>query len=373
MKAFIQIENALSSETAKSSSAILSGERSMTENVNMHKIAKMAGVSLGTVSNVINGSVPVSEKLRERVLDAVDKLGYQPSALARGLRRKASNMIGMIIPDITNPFFPAIVRGVEDITYRQTYQLVLGNSDNDPRKELWYLTQLRTFRPAGFIIIPAHSTKLLQQVTRSGPPFVFVDRCPDGWHGDSVMASNEQGAYEATKYLLGKGHRRVAAIIGPTDIGISLDRRAGFLRALKEARVAIASEYVQEGHFTRDSGYSCMLRLLSLVPRPTAVFTANDLMGVGAIEALREAGLRCPADVSICSFDNLDMAQFTEPSLTSVHQPGYQMGVTAAQLLLDRIAGSSSAPRNVVLPTELKVRNSVIPLPQRAERKRSRR
>ncbi|MGC2164055.1 MAG: LacI family DNA-binding transcriptional regulator, partial [Silvibacterium sp.] len=188
---------------------------------NMKQIAKIAGVSLGTVSHVLNDSAVVREPLRKRVMDAVDALGYQPSQLARGLRRDKTNMIGMIIPDITNPFFPAVVRGAEDVAFANGYRLILCNTDNDHAKEIVHLNELRTYLPSGLIVIPSSFSDLTTQAEsyrRSGTAVVCVDRLPKDWTGDSVTADNENGAYKATNYVLRQGHKRFAMIMGPRHL-----------------------------------------------------------------------------------------------------------------------------------------------------------
>src|SRR5215475_10647036 len=176
----------------------------MTAPVTMKQIAERAEVSIGTVSHVINGTAKVREKLRQRVLDAIRSLGYQPSQLARGLRRNKTSMLVMVMPDVTNPFFPAVVRGVEDVAYKSSLCLVLCNTDNDARKEISYLNELRSYRPAGWLVIPSVDSEMVRYL-RSGPlgtPVVCVDRRPEGWNGDVVLVANEEGAYSATRYLL---------------------------------------------------------------------------------------------------------------------------------------------------------------------------
>jgi len=193
---------------------------------NMKQIARMAGVSLGTVSHVINNSARVREPLRQRVLEAVDALRYQPSALARGLRRDKTNMIGMVIPDVTNPFFPAVVRGAEDTAFANGYRLVLCNTDNSHAKELEHLEQLRTYLPAGLIIIPASFDKLSEEIEsfrRSGAAVVFLDRIPRNWKGDSVTVSNNDGVFRAVEYLIQLGHERIACITGPLHRNVLRD------------------------------------------------------------------------------------------------------------------------------------------------------
>jgi LacI family transcriptional regulator len=336
----------------------------------MKQIAERAQVSLGTVSHVVNRTAPVRDRLRERVLEAIRSLGYQPSQLARGLRMNSTNMLGMVIPDITNPFFPGVVRGAEDVAFKASFRLVLCNTDNDPAKEKAYLDELRSYRPAGLLIIPAAESNLSAELGSPEPtdvPVVCVDRRPVNWKGDAVMVANEEGAFRATEHLLKMGHLRLATIAGPSHLTNAVERLAGFRRALATNGLKIAPEYIQETQFDRDSGYRSGICLLRMLPRPTAIFASNDLMALGALLAARELGLHCPKDISIIGFDNLDLGVFTDPALSSVHQPGYQMGARAARLLLERIKGKKGRSQQIVLPTELKIRNSVAP-PHKAER-----
>src|SRR5258707_2972517 len=334
---------------------------------NMKDIARIAGVSLGTVSNVLNETVAVREPIRQRVLHAVQVAGYQPSQLARALRRDKTNMIGMIIPDITNPFFPAVVRGAEDVAFSNGYRLILCNTDNDHSKELIHLNELRTYLPAGLIVIPSNFSDLTTQAEsyrRAGTGVVCIDRLPKNWSGDSVTANNEAGAYNATRHLIQLGHTRLGTITGPLNLTNAKERLGGFKRALKQAKLHLSPEYVQETSFDKQGGHSKTLILLRLIPRPTAIFAGNDLIALGALLAVREAGLRCPEDISIIGFDDLDLAETTNPSLSSVSQSGYQLGTTAARLLLDRREGDTSPAKHIVLETELNLRHSVAPPPE---------
>jgi LacI family transcriptional regulator len=326
----------------------------------MRQIAERAKVSIGTVSHVINDTATVREKLRERVLEAIRSLGYQPSQLARGLRRNQTSMLVMIIPDVTNPFFPAVIRGVEDVAYKSSLRLVLCNTDNDPRKEMSYLNEMRAYRPAGWLVIPSVDSEIATHFhADAGPPVVCLDRQPRGWRGDVALVANEEGAYKATCHLLRMGHRQLAVITGPLHLENAVERLEGFKRALAEAKVHLDPDYIQEARFERESGYQAAIRLLRMLPRPTGIFACNDLMALGVFLAARELGLRCPDDVSIVGFDNLDFAEFTAPALTTVHQPGYQLGTAAARLLLERMNGSTQPAKKIVLPSELKIRNSV--------------
>lgn len=331
---------------------------------NMKEIARMAGVSLGTVSNVLNGSVRVREPLRRRVEEAVLAIGYQPSALARGMRREKTNMIGMVIPDVTNPFFPAVVRGAEDVAFAHGYRLVLCNTDNDHAKELVHLNELRTYLPSGLLVIPSNFSDLTAQAEfykRAGAAVICVDRLPKRWLGDSVTVANEEGSYAAVRHLIDLGHRRIAVITGPLHLTNSEQRLRGFGRAMTEGRLSVAPEYQQESQFDIPSGRAKALLLLRMLPRPTAIFAANDLIALGVIEAIRELSLRCPADVSVIGFDDLAVSSLIDPPLASVYQPGYQLGATAARILVDRVSGEAGPARHVVLPTELRIRDSVGP------------
>jgi DNA-binding LacI/PurR family transcriptional regulator len=331
---------------------------------NMKEIARIAGVSLGTVSHVLNHSAAVREPLRKRVMDAVDALGYQPSQLARGLRRDKTNMIGMIIPDITNPFFPAVVRGAEDVAFTNGYRLVLCNTDNDHAKEIVHLNELRTYLPSGLIVIPSNFSDLTAQAEsyrKSGTAVVCVDRLPKDWNGDTVTADNENGAYEATNYVLRQGHKQLAMIMGPRHLTNAQNRVKGFRRALSEKKMHIGPEYIQEASFDQHAGYSKTMLLLRMIPQPTAIFAGNDMIAFGALLAFRETGLHCPQDISLIGFDNLELAEMTSPPLSSVSQPGYQMGTTAARMLIDRVRGDNGPAKHVVLETALKIRDSVAP------------
>lgn len=322
----------------------------------------MAKVSLGTVSHVLNNTAKVREPTRKRVLEAVQAIGYQPSQVARALRRDKTNMIGMIIPDITNPFFPAVVRGAEDVAFSNGYRLVLCNTDNNHSKELVHLNELRTYLPAGLIVIPSNFSDITAQAEiyrNAGTGVVCIDRLPKNWSGDSVTADNEEGAYNATRYLIKMGHTRLATLTGPLHLTNAQERLSGFRRAVLESGLQLAPEYIQETAFDKLGGLSKALVLLRLIPRPTAIFAGNDLIALGTLLAIREAGLRCPEDVSLIGFDDLDLAEITDPSLSSVSQSGYQLGTASAKILLDRLAGDLGPAKHLVLQTILRLRGSV--------------
>ena len=334
---------------------------------NMKQIAELAGVSLGTVSNVLSGSAVVRQPLRQKVLAAVEATGYQPSQLGRALRRDKINMIAMIIPDIMNPFFPAVVRGAQDVAFEHDFRFLLCNTDNDQDKEIAHLTALRTYLPAGLIVIPSSLSRLTahaQTYVDAGTAVVCVDRLPHDWKGDTVTANNAKGSYDATVHALKLGHRKLAMISGPRQFTNVRDRIQGFKQALREKKVPVGPEYIQEATFDHPSGYAKAMLLLRLIPQPTVIFAGNDLIAFGVLRAIHEWGLRCPDQISLFGFDNLDLAETMSPPLTSVSQPGYQMGTTAARLLMDRVRGKTGRARHVVLDTMLEIRGSVAPLAQ---------
>ncbi len=337
---------------------------------NMKQIAELAGVSLGTVSHVLNGTVRVRDPLRKRVMDAVHQTGYQPSQLARGLRREKTDILAMIIPDILNPFFPGIVRGAEDVAFANGFRLVLCNTDNDHEKEMAHLSALQTYLPSGLIVIPCDSSDLTVQAEpyrRAGAAVICLDRIPRNWDGDSVTVKNLAGAAQATEYLIGLGHRNLAAITGPLHLTNSQDRLKGFKRALRLANLAVSAGNVQETSFDRAGGYAKTKILLQMVPRPTAIVAFNDLIALGALMAIHEAKLHCPEDISLVGFDGLDLTETTTPQITSVYQSSYQMGAEAASLVLERLEKKDGAPRKIILNTELRIRESVGPAPKRAQ------
>jgi len=325
----------------------------------------MAGVSIGTVSNVLSGSVTVREPLRQRVLAVVAAKDYQPSQLARGLRRVKMDMIGMIIPDITNPFFPAVVRGAEDVAFANGLRLILCNTDNDHQKELAHLNELRTYLPLGLIVIPSNFSELTEQADsyrRAGTAVVCIDRKPRGWKGDTVTVANLSGAHAAIRHLVQLGHTRIAMISGPLHLTNSKDRMKGYKKALLEGGIPVRPEYFRETRYSMADGHAGALSLLAESPPPTAIFAADDLIALGVLQAVKQSGLRCPEDISVVGFDDLEIAAMTDPPLFTVSQSGYELGAAAMKLLLDRVADSDGPSHHIVLKTELRIRGSAAPV-----------
>ena len=330
------------------------------------EIAKSAGVSIGTVSNVLNGFSSVRAPARLRVMKAIEKLGYQPSMLGRALRKDKTNMIVMIVPDITNPFFPGAVRGAEDVAFKHAYRLVLCNSDNDFVKEMTYVREMQSYRPSGLIIVPADLNRGVNEARaylRAGAGVVYVDRIPPKWRGNTVSSAHEQGAIAATRHLIELGHRRIATITGPLTATSALQRLQGFRRAMKAAGLPVPPEHIRQSEFNKAAGHASAVELLSLNPRPTAIFAGNDLIAFGVLAAIREAKLRCPDDVSVVGYDNLDEGDSSLPTLTTVDQFSYQIGVRAAEMVIAENHKKDGQPRQVVLDPVLRIKESTAPPP----------
>ncbi|MGW2340146.1 LacI family DNA-binding transcriptional regulator [Streptomyces sp. NPDC001661] len=329
----------------------------------IYDVAREAGVSPATVSRVFNGGRVTAERAAT-VRAAAAVLGFAPNRVARSLRMQRASVIGLIIPDIGNPFFTALARGVEDAAQETNLSVVLCNTDEDVDKEHRYLEVAAAEQMAGVIVAAAsrHRTDLSALVDR-GTPVVAVDRRPRGASVDAVMMDNRHGGEEATEHLLARGYRRIACIAGPEGASTSDERLAGYRAVLRDhlgdsgQTAEPPSEYVVHGDFRVDGGRAAMERLLALPGPPDAVFVANNLMTVGALAALREAGL-APPDTGLLSFGDVPWPELVTPSLSSVQLPSYELGFTAAQLLQERIAGTAKPLQTVVLRTSLQVRES---------------
>lgn len=325
----------------------------------MKEVAKLAGVSVATVSRVLNDKPNVSPELRSRVLQAVEKLNYQRNRVARSLRAKTSLIIGLIISDIQNPFFTSVVRGVEDVAYDHGYTLLLCNSDEDPTKERLYIDIMLAEKVAGVIISPVaevdnYSSVLLQ----AGVPVVAMDRRMRDLEVDTVVVNNVEGVYQAVGHLIEQGHRRIGFIGGPTRTTTGRERQEGYQKALAEHGLGSEQGLVKIGDFKQDSGYQRACELLEMDDPPTAIFTANNLMTLGALNAIHEKGLNIPRDMAIVGFDDMPWAPSLDPPLTAVAQPTHELGCTAANLLLQRIADKDREIVEMKLEPTLIIRDS---------------
>ncbi|AUA09799.1 LacI family DNA-binding transcriptional regulator [Streptomyces malaysiensis] len=331
-----------------------------TQLVTIHDVARAAGVSPATVSRVFNGG-KVTPARALSVQEAAAALGFAPNRVARSLRKQRSSVIALIIPDIENPFFTSLARGVEDAAQRTSLSVVLCNSDEDTEKERRYLEVALGEQMAGVIVAAASQDETdLGPLTDRGVPVVAVDRRPRDAEVDAVRVDNHHGGEVATRHLLQAGYRRIACITGPEGASTSEERLAGHRAALSAAQGSAAAAdntYIRHADFRVEGGRVAMRELLALPEPPDAVFVANNLMTIGVLDALGEAG-RTPPGVGVLSFGDVPWASLVRPSLTAVELPSYELGRTAADLLLQRRDGSLSPVQTVVLRTKLQVRES---------------
>ncbi len=327
---------------------------------NIYDVAKTARVSVATVSAVVNGSAYVSPALKGRVERAVTKLGYQPNLVARSLATQQSRTLGMIVPDIANPFFPEVVRGAEDAAYDAGYMLLIASSDNDTSKEEVYLRLFVAKRVDGVIFTkaPGPMPKTLQTtLARAGVPLVLLARTVPGLRADIVEMDDKRATHEGVTHLLRLGYRRVGFITGLSGATTTRRRLDGYRAALRDWGQTIDPALIVEGDFRVESGYRAGLELLK--QRPDAVFISNYLMSVGFMSALRQYQLRCPEDVAIVTCDDHPWLDSFSPRLTTIDLPKRELGAAAARLLIERLAKPSHrATRTIRLPSAMRIRES---------------
>jgi LacI family transcriptional regulator len=330
-------------------------------NVTIKDVARLSGVSSMTVSRVINDSQRVRPETRRRVEEAIAELGYVPSRLARGLSRRRTGTLAVIVPDVANPFFTMVVRAAEEVARRGGYRVILCDTRADLRVERDVVEELIAHRVEGIVIAPVSNASAahLWRMDSFGVPCVLVDRTLPGVDTDAVVGDSVGGARRLVEHLISLGHRRVGLIVESDQVSTARDRRRGYEEALAAAGVPVDDDLVVETTVDPDGGAEGMRRLLQLNKRPTAVFTVNNLVALGAIEAVRDAGLEVPDDVALVCFDDIEYASRLYPFLTVLEQPAETFGTVATQLLLERIHGRGPARRNVVvLPGEFVVRKS---------------
>ncbi|KAB0489758.1 LacI family DNA-binding transcriptional regulator [Pseudomonas vancouverensis] len=325
-------------------------------------VAALAGISYTTVSHVVNKTRPVSEEVRVKVEAAIKTLDYVPSAVARSLKAKTTATIGLLVPNSLNPYFAELARGIEDYCERNGYCVILCNSDDNPQKQRSYLRVLLEKRIDGLIVASAGGDSgLAKGLAGVRTPMVIVDRGLDGVDADLVRIDHEYGAYLATRHLLELGHREIATISGPQTTSVAQMRLAGFRRALSEAGFEVPSDRVLESDFTSTGGYSAAATLLERNP-PTAIFAANDMIGIGVLRAAAERNVRVPTELSVIGFDDIQMSRYVYPALTTVGQSILQLGEMAADVLLKRIATPSLAIDQRIVTPSIVLRESTAPL-----------
>ncbi|WP_154124822.1 substrate-binding domain-containing protein [Grimontia hollisae] len=331
----------------------------------MKDIAKLAGVSTSTVSHVINKTRFVSDEIAERVSSAAKALNYTaPSALARSFKTNRTNTLGMIVTTSTNPFFGEVVKGVERSCYHAGYNLILCNTEGDAQRMKASIDTLMQKRVDGFILMCAtlegEYSEILEKLNTV--PVVVMDWGPISLPCDKIQDNSLRGGYLATKYLIQQGHREIGCITGPLARHQAQMRYQGFKRAMKEAALDINPKWVVEGDFECESGYQALATFKRSGKLPSAIFAGNDMMAMGLINAASEQGISVPGALSVMGYDDIHLAKYMTPSLTTVHQPKYRLGKAAVDALVQRISDSARAPQIVELEPTVVERGSVVAL-----------
>jgi LacI family transcriptional regulator len=325
-------------------------------------VARLAQVSNGTVSAVINSKDRVSADAQRRVLDAMKALDYHPDHMARSLRTGRSKVVGMVVPDLSNPFFVELMCGVEETARNAGYSVIFSNSNENPEQERENLAMLYSHRVGGVVLACSDGHAAYDRLTTRRFPIVFIDRLPvSGFSGRAVVIDNVAAAYDGIRYLIDLGHVDIAIIAPRTDLSNGIERVEGFRKAMQESRLPIRDQFFQQGDFSSESGFRCGVELLRLAEPPTAIFTCNNKMTLGLIRALRECKVQCPEQVSVLSFDDFPWTPDFEPRLTAIAQPSHEMGRRAMDMLLCAIDRGIEHVEVVKLKAELRTRESTAP------------
>jgi LacI family transcriptional regulator len=331
--------------------------------VTIMDVARASGVSYSTVSRVVSGYEFVKESTYNRVMEAVQQLGYVVNLPARSLAGGRSKIIGLLVPNLDNTYVGTIARGIDQELVRANYDLMLYTTHRHPGKESLYVNAIANGLTEGLLlIVPLVPTTYLDALREQNFPYVLIDQTDTTENSSVVDSSNWQGAYDATRYLIQLGHVRIAFVIGATAIQSAIDRLQGYKAALADCEIPLREALIVEGDYQQRTSYENIKGLLQSVdPPPTAIFASNDLSAFGAMDAVREFGLRIPEDISVIGFDDIPQASLVYPKLTTVRQPLEQMGRVAVKLLLEQIEDPSRPPQRITLPTELVVRDSCGP------------
>lgn len=323
------------------------------------QVAAYAGVSSATVSHVINGTRYVSDTVREQVQRAMKELGYRPNALASSLRSGHTLTLGLILPDSANPFFAEVGHSIEIAAFEAGYSVILCNTENDFEKEALYMDVLTKKQVDGVIFVTTgERSDSLKNLVEMEIPTVVMDRDFPGLELDVVLADNLQGGYLATQHLISLGHKRIGCIAGPSSLTPSSRRIAGYKQALQEANLVLEPGLIMSGDFHPESGWEVGRAMLSQRDAPTAIFACNDLMAIGVLRAATELGLRVPDGLALVGYDDIELASYTNPPLTTIKQPKVEMGLATLNFLLGRIKDKQSAPQRALLPVSLVIRGS---------------
>ncbi|MDQ0156561.1 catabolite control protein A [Robertmurraya andreesenii] len=329
-------------------------------NITIYDVAREANVSMATVSRVVNGNPNVKPATRKKVLEVISRLGYRPNAVARGLASKKTTTVGVIIPDISSPFFAELARGIEDIATMYKYNIILSNSDQNKDKELHLLNTMLGKQVDGIVFMSGNITKEhVEEFEKSPVPIVLAGSIEETGQVPSVNIDYEQGAYDAVSSFVEKGHKKIAFVIGPLHEPINEKKNLnGYKRALEEAGIEYNEELIVEGDYTYDSGIEAFEKLLELENKPTAIYVGSDEMALGVIHGAEDKGYQIPEDFEVISSDNTRLALMVRPQLTSVVQPLYDIGAVAMRLLTKLMNKEKVSEHTVILPHRIEQRRS---------------
>jgi len=330
----------------------------------MKDIAEYLGVSPSTVSRAVNNTGYVSQELRHRIEQAVRELDYQPNLLARGLRKQATNMVGLVVPDLMNPHYTGVAQTIEGLLAEHDYRLILSVSKENPQSELFYLQALHKQRVAGIIISSVgKNDPYLGHLVRQGIPVVAHSREVKSPGVDNVLASDAEGALQVTRHLIHLGHRKIAIICGPQELSTGRERLRGYIEALTEAGISVRESLIKVGAFQRSFGAEAAAQLLDAPDRPTAIFAAGGELMTGLMKAFFERGVDIPAEMSVVGYDDPDWFSFWHPPITTVAMDVDFLSRKTVELLLRRLSAPKAVRRsvNVSVPISFVVRSSTAP------------
>jgi LacI family transcriptional regulator len=329
-------------------------------NITIYDVAREANVSMATVSRVVNGNPNVKPATRKKVLEVIERLGYRPNAVARGLASKKTTTVGVIIPDISSPFFAELARGIEDIATMYKYNIILSNSDQNKDKELHLLNTMLGKQVDGIVFMGGNiSEEHVAEFKRSPAPIVLAGSLEDSEQVPSVNIDYEQATFDAVNTFIEKGHKRIAMVIGPFHEPINKEKKlVGYKKALEAAGISVEEDLIVEGDYTYDSGIEAFEKLLELPEKPTAIYVGSDEMAVGVVHGAQDKGYHVPEDFEVISSDNTRISLMVRPQLTTVIQPLYDIGAVAMRLLTKFMNKEKVSEHTVVLPHRIELRSS---------------
>ncbi|MYL34088.1 catabolite control protein A [Pontibacillus yanchengensis] len=328
-------------------------------NVTIYDVAREANVSMATVSRVVNGNPNVKPATRKKVLDAIERLGYRPNAVARGLASKKTTTVGVIIPDISSIFFAELARGIEDIATMYNYNIILSNSDQNKEKEIHLINSMLGKQVDGLVFMGGKITEdHIREFQNASVPVVLAATVDETNTVPSVNINYEQAAYEATKTLFDHGNEHVAFVAGPIETNISDQKYSGYVKALKDSGKSYTDAYTIRGDYTYDSGIEALEQLMEMEEPPTGIFVASDEMALGVIHGAQDRGMKVPEDIEVFGFDNTRLATMVRPTLSTVVQPMYDIGAVSMRLLTKYMNNEEVTDQNVILPHRNIKRNS---------------